>query len=161
MISWQEQGVLCVLGREPAKQVFAARDQQTLIAAVNQLIEAADAAACANCQGCWQTLQQCFSVDSAESEGPGVLAECVAGGRQLQRAPGSIVSMVRPDLVPHIADQLEVMDEQRFLRLVDRVGATNVSELWPIVLDVARVYRRAADEKSAMIFAAAAPLPST
>ena len=57
----------------------------------------------------WKPLHECLAEESADSE-MSLLSQAILGGRSLLRTDNLEVVLIRPDLVPHVADALQKVE---------------------------------------------------
>lgn len=157
-------GVLLTLGRDDAKSVFAAREDELLKATLVSILSTIESQCLADCQSQWPTLHRMFTGGSLEPDaGELPLNQCILGGRPLYQGPELTVVVVRPDMVPHIFDalkqlavpDLEVRLAQAQAATDDRlVQAAEIESIAKIVDSVRDVYEFAASHRQAVVFCA-------
>ena len=151
-----DQGVLLVLDRDRAKEIFAAREPANLLEFIKTQAgdgSLVDAGFVLDLQGSGDRLQNQL-VDPALTSDDlrPVLEATLLGGRPLADEQGFQVRLVRPDLVRQIASALDTID-----------GPTFAAQ-WPESADQSRnviaeldsirqLYRRAAEARAAVVFA--------
>lgn len=160
-------GFHLVLRREDAKQLFAQRDPAAIRDYVRKLTQSTDYRK----QGrllelgvAWDTLHRCVTdgtLDPSGGEPP--LNQAFLGGRLLYQGDDYIVSLVRPDMTPYVA---EALVDVKFDQLKDRywkldpndygraLDAKDLDKAWIAFQQVRDLFDAAARELSAMVFAA-------
>lgn len=152
-----DRGVLLALGRDHAKQLFAAKQPELLQEFLESLL--ADAKlqqqnAVTDLAGLWQPLQDVLTkpelvADEADRQG---LALCLLGGRPLPGEPALIARLVRPDVVPQLSVALaKVSPEAVGGGWSDEATKTLAQERFAAIV---QLYKQAAAERAAIVFAA-------
>ena len=122
-----------VVERDRAKTLFAAaRNPDELLDFVDQLVSDT------NCQRLeigdqWQALHD--QLAAVQDDSP--LQHAILGGRPLNADPQRPIILVRPDIVPAVADAIEALEW---------------SDGNPII-EIGKIFRAAANAKAAMMFA--------
>ncbi|MCR9116317.1 MAG: YfbM family protein [bacterium] len=137
-----------IVAREDAKKVFAqdADALQTMLeqwrndsARESMRLETGDD---------WQAWDAAFESVSTASDENGPLKFVFLGGRPLPEQPGETVRLIRPDMVPHIAEVLKQVDRDSLATLGGDVDAK--------LTQLAALFAAAAEQRSAMLFYAPA-----
>ena len=147
------QGILMVFDRDRSKQLFAAKDTESLLAVVNaaradrQLWKDGLAV---SCQGVANRLQEIVSECEVPDENiRPALDQAFLGGRTLSTDPALQVYLVRPDIVPHVYDALKRVRSATIKSHLDLATETVVYDLF---LSARAIYEVAADERSAIVY---------
>jgi hypothetical protein len=147
-----EAAALYSLTRDEAKGLFAAAKNCELTSFVSALRAPENVRSSqriCDVPAEWQVLQTCLNTE--------LLAQSFAGGRELLCSERQIAALVRPDLVPHVAQALDdfTSDHLRvaFGRL-EPVPAIGVEALLDLLATTRDFYRRAAEEGNSVLFAA-------
>lgn len=158
---------LAALDRERSKQFFVARLDHERLHFVQQLGGEGDCPS-AILDPSWRTLHQFFHLNvhaADDSVDAAALGLALAGGRVMHQSAESMVTLIRPDLVPVVADALQSVNLQR-LREFQRAELADlaqsgdisaVSEFEPLMSLAERVqqfYRQAQQSSAAVAFAA-------
>lgn len=139
---------LVALDLDAAKQFFGHRDD----AARLEFVKSQAAERSLDLSKTWRALQACLG-----DQPP--LGMCLLGGRQMQRSGPAIVSLLRPDMVPAVADALAALDasfvSDQFDSLSEPIRATATKEqVQQSLEELQECFRQAASEQAASVFAA-------
>ncbi len=104
------EGALVALDRDRAKQLFGARGSDALKAFLAELVESEPPGQDGRivcCRGMARPLQEVLDTcPSVDDDSRPALQQAIWGGRPLSDEPDLQVRLVRPDLVPHVAEAL-------------------------------------------------------
>ena len=102
------EGALVALDRDRAKQLFGARGSDALKAFLAELVESEPPGQDGRivcCRGMARPLQEVLDTcPSVDDDSRPALQQAIWGGRPLSDEPDLQVRLVRPDLVPHVAE---------------------------------------------------------
>lgn len=150
------QGLLMVFDRDRSKLLFGAKDPDSLLAVLDgvrsdrQLWKDGLIISCRKlADALQQALSECDVPD--ESLRP-ALEQTFLGGRSLADGPPLVVSLVRPDIVPHVYAALKRVPSAAVKAKLPEAVAGAAYELF---LSTRAVYEIAAEERSAVVYAAA------
>lgn len=157
-------GVLFVLSRENAKTFFGLKADELLVGYISDLLDSNDDVPRVTLDGTWETLHRCFSDGTLNPVGgTAPMNHCLLGGRQMYEGSDRVISLVRPDVVPHVAIELAGV-EKSWLR--ERYESTSADagndpfdtdkfeEAYAKVEAIHTLYMVAAEEGGAVVFAA-------
>jgi hypothetical protein len=118
----------------------------------------------------WDAIHRCLTGDQTPggmvnpNSGTGPLKLCVLGGAELMEADHHIITLVKPDEVPRVADALTKIDKaelrKRFFRLDPKavsdypIDGDEFEYTWSNFAGLPAFYRRAADSGRAVLFIA-------
>ena len=148
--------VLIALDLDQSKQFFGHRDDAARLEFVKSLASANSL----NVGKTWRALEEVLSDNKHEPDGvPSPLSLCLSGGRPMQKSGPEIVSLLRPDMVPVVAEALQSLNssaiQERYAKLDQPLAATvSVEDVKNSLEELSSFYRHAADERSAVVFAA-------
>ncbi|MCA9170463.1 MAG: DUF1877 family protein [Planctomycetales bacterium] len=151
------QGVLMVFDRDRSKQLFGAKDPESL----RQVLEAARAdrvlwkdGLAVSCGGAADRLQVILSECEVPDEAlRPALEQAFTGGRVLSEDTSFQVYLVRPDIVPHVYDALKRV---RSATVKSHLDLTTESHVYDLFLSARAIYEVAADERSAIVYVGSA-----
>lgn len=159
-------GFHILLNREDAKKLFSFKEPEAIRNHVKQLTESKEykqQERVLNCGTSWDTIHRCLcdgTLDPAGGEAP--LNHAVLGGRSIYKSDDYIVSLVRPDMAPFVAEALAdikyEMLHQAYLKIDAKDYGRELSEkdfekAWIIFQQMRAFYETAAQDLDAMIFA--------
>jgi hypothetical protein len=151
------QGVLLALDRDRARMLFGAREPLSLQETVCELVtceslwEERDALAL---EGRGPAIQRVLdAVPLSDLDTRPLLAQTLTGGRPLADQDPWHVFVVRPDVVPQVADALAKIDVADLQRTVtagnsEAGGARTIA----LLAEILEFYRRAAERRSAVAY---------
>lgn len=148
-------GLFFSLSRDDAKTLFVCKNAED----VRQLIAGLKARPANEENGCdvgpaWETLHRCLSEGNTPP-----LNQAVLGGRAMDKGYAGTVNLVRPDIVPHIADALAALSEAELQARFDRHSpeSANFAYTWSRLTALRDFYRRAATAGDAILFVVEEP----
>ena len=153
---------LVALDREHSKQFFAARVDTERLSFVRQLMDRGTTAAVA-LDKTWIALYRLLHREdllATESLDAAALGMALAGGRPMHENTDSVVTLLRPDLVPIVADALQAVRLERLAELAENAQTGHISptldaRTWVALADrLLQFYRQAKQSTSAVAFAA-------
>ncbi|MCH7727503.1 MAG: DUF1877 family protein [Planctomycetes bacterium] len=108
----------------------------------------------------WMTLHRCLTdgtLDPTAGEFP--LNHCFLGGRQLSRASGFSVTLVRPDMTRHVADAISQLADDDLRARYDQhfgqtAGANDLEDAIPALRKLGEFFNTASSLHHAVVFAA-------
>ena len=157
-----KQAFHLALSREDAKQLFGCRDEESLREWIQQFVESDTVwkeQRVVRHVGHWRTLHQCLSDGSLDPDGGEFpLNHVFLGGRKMVNSDSTLVAMIRPDMVPIIADAMASHSREQlqhaFQELVEPVGESAEFEEICNTFDAAQeFFARAAKQQYAAVFA--------
>lgn len=140
-----KQGMLVVLDRDRAKQLFGAREPAKLREVLNQLAtdsQWVNSERMVTLDAQAELLQELLS--SGDNDEP-ALDQAILGGRPLADEPSLRVRVVRPDMVAHVASALQAF------RASPRAGQGSAHQA-EILTRIEKLYAQAVDEAGAVAF---------
>ena len=154
-------GTHLALSREDAKLVFGRREPHTLRELLcDELLSRPAGETRRDCED-WERLHRILTDGSMSSEaGEYPLNQCFLGGRPLDAGGTSVVNMVRPDSVPHVAAALqdfaaESVSSRLEMLPPDYRGARDEEAAAQVATDIAELaefFRAAAEQQQAVLF---------
>ena len=106
-------GVHLAIGEEVVSRLLAAEDDADVISIVGQIEAGLEPRYVFSTDRAWDALHRCLTDGTlALDAGSFPLSHVVLGGVQLCEDDGHLVSLVRPDQVPAVADALTPIDRQ-------------------------------------------------
>lgn len=155
-------GLLVVLHRDRAKEVFGSRDPSRLMQVLEDIVSSAGDSDVVSCDGHWKILHRVLGDGSLTPDGGDLpLNQCVLGGRPLDAGDAMTVRLVRPDMVVHIATALAQLTstdlESRFETAVAAADSAEEANLEIVTLLVDRlrsIFEAAARDRAAVAFCA-------
>ena len=159
-------GWYLILNREEAKQLFAAREDTAVRDVVENLLKRRTAQkddTTLDCGGLWDPIHRSLTDGTLDPEGGRFpINHCVLGGKQLFKGDAFEVVVVRPDIVPHVAEaihglkRVEVQENYRSIS-ADDYGKQPTDEefdlVWNMLSQVRILFEDAADNRDAILFA--------
>ena len=157
-------GLLLVLGREDAREVFEAARNDRVVESVDGLLSRLKESGGVEEIGTgWAVLHATLVAVGGNSEEVSfTLSQCLLGGRSLG-GEKTIAMFVRPDLVLHVVRELEALEKDTFLSAWQEVLAEQKPELpahaveiepWQRIKQIRDVYQRAGEQREAVLFMA-------
>jgi hypothetical protein len=155
-------GVHLAIGEEVVSRLLAAEDDADVISIVGQIEQELEPRYVFTTDRAWDPLHRCLTDGTlALDAGSFPLSHAVLGGVQLCEDDGYLVSLVRPDQVPAVADALTPIDRQ-WLRtrynsfdFPDYEGSRGDEDFeytWANVTGLAEFFHAAAQDRRAVIF---------
>lgn len=159
------RGVHFALTRDEAKRLFAAKTDDALREFLEDLEESSDVwdeGRAQESDKAWDAIHRSLSDGTLEpASGEPPLNQCVLGGRELHRGDGCLVTLVRPDMVPHVAQALAGITREDLRARYDRIepgsydgslGDEDFEYTWGWFEKVRSFYQRAAAGGHCVIF---------
>jgi len=147
-------GVALAFDRDESKELFGAREPEMLRRVLDQQLQQAErwqTDRAVDCERLAESLQAALSECELPNEAlRPALDQTLLGGRPLGDDAQLRIRVVRPDIVPHIAAILDPLSDATVLG--DEAGE-QAERLARVLSAVRRLYRVAAAEKSAVVFA--------
>jgi Domain of unknown function (DUF1877) len=155
-------GVHLAIGEEVVSRLLAAEDDADVVSIVRQVEADPDPRYVFSTGRAWDPLHRCLTDGTlAPPAGSFPLSHAVLGGVQLCEDDGHLVSLVRPDQVPAVADALTPID-RRWLRTrynsfefpgyEGARGDEDFEYMWGRVQGLADFFHAAAQDRRAVIF---------
>ena len=141
---------LLMLDRDTAKQFFGFRDDEQRLAYLNDLKATAESV---DLGAHWPTLHRCLgdgSLDANACVPP--LGDALLGGRQMHQGPDAIVSMLRPDMVPVVAEALAAKDQDWLRERCNSLQLPCDDALFANLSATTQLYQTAAAGRAAVVF---------
>jgi len=156
-------GVHLAIGEEVVSRLLAAEDDADVVAMIVRLIEGdLDPRYVYSTDRAWDPLHRCLTNGTlALDAGSFPLSHVVLGGVQLCEDDGYLVSLVRADQVPAVADALTPIDRQwlrtrynsfEFPGYAGTRGDDDFEATWDSVRGLADFFQAAAQDRRAVIF---------
>ena len=155
-------GVHLAIGEEVVSRLLAAEDDAGVIAIVGRIEANLDARYVFSTDRAWDALHRCLTDGTlALDAGSFPLSHAVLGGVQLCEDDGFLVSLVRPDQVPAVADALTPIDRDWLRRRYYSFefpdyeglrGEEDFDEAWHCVTGLAGFFQIAAHDHRSVIF---------
>ena len=156
-------GVHLAIGEEVVSRLLAAEDDADVVALIVAQLEAErDPRYVFRTGRTWNPLHRCLTNGTlALDAGSFPLSHAVLGGVQLCENDGHLVSLVRPDQVPAVADALTPIDRQwlrtrynsfEFPGYEGSRGDEDFAVAWASVQGLADFFQVAAQDRRAVIF---------
>tara|TARA_B100000686_G_C16334354_1_gene734699 strand:+ start:134 stop:556 length:423 start_codon:yes stop_codon:yes gene_type:complete len=131
--------VFLSLARDDAKELFASRDEESLVRFVSSMYEQKHGNAdVVKTSTDWQDLKSAL----AAFDDDGILGFITDNSRPLLQTEAAFVYIVRPDLVGHIAIKLNSLSD-------DSIAETNMASL---VRELSEFYQRASENGMCTVF---------
>lgn len=161
-------GAHIILGREDAKQLFLHKDDEAIrsfVTGIRQSRKHRDAQLVLECDDSWDPIHRCFSdgtLDHAGGDFP--LNHCVLGGKRLHGGTEFEAVLIRPDIVPHVADSLHHIKRaelhQKYFAIDPQDYGRPLSEadfdkVWLFLQQIRKLFEDAAQDRSAVLFTVA------
>jgi Domain of unknown function (DUF1877) len=155
-------GVHLAIGEEVVSRLLAAEDDADVVSIVRRIEADPDPRYVFSTGRAWDPLHRCLT-DGTLAAGAGSfpLSHVVLGGVQLCEDDGHLVSLVRPDQVPAVADALTPIDRQwlrtrynsfEFPGYEGSPGDADFEYTWGHVSGLADFFHAAAQDRRAVIF---------
>lgn len=159
------QGAHIILTRDDAKRVFGAPDDATVRKVVTELRNCKkhrEAKLVLETGAAWDAIHRCLTegtLDPAEGEFP--INHAILGGKRLHRGADFEAIMVRPDIVPHVAEALHDQKRNdlhsRFMQLNPQDFGRDPTErefdlTWNAMQQIRQLFEDAANERCAVLF---------
>ncbi|MEE3370602.1 MAG: DUF1877 family protein [Planctomycetota bacterium] len=165
----RQVGVLLVLAREDAREMFEAARTGVIAEAVGGLLSRRQAVDRVEEIGTgWALVHAALVTAGGSSEEVSfTLSQCLLGGRALG-GEETVARFVRPDLVSHVLRELEALERDLFLSAWQQVLAeqtlewqANAAEIlpWQRVEQIRGIYQRAGERREAVLFVAVSQDP--
>jgi hypothetical protein len=161
------RGFLIALSREHAKQLFAIKEDASLIKFLDGLKGMPDlkkSGRILDLGTAWDPIHRCLSegeLDPAGGDFP--LNHAILGGKQLHKGVDQTAVLVRPDMTRFIADALEELNEddirKKFLALnkqsyKEPIDEKHFMQTWIALQTVKDFYLATAENMEAVVFTA-------
>jgi hypothetical protein len=158
-------GYHIALSREHAKRVFANKDDATLPPLIEELKN--DKVLKANaqildCKRTWDPIHRCLTEGTLDPEaGEFPRNHVILGGKKLHNGDDYIAVVIRPDMVPFIAEALHDLKEPEFRKcffaLADKgydqpINEKEYSYVWHMVQELRGFYEFCDAERFAVLF---------
>ncbi len=161
------RGFHIALGREHAKRLFGIKDDQEILAFLEELKaspEMKKSGRLLDSGTAWDGLHRCLTegeLDPAAGDFP--LNHAVLGGKRLYQGSDYVAVLIRPDMARFISDALDEVDEadfrQKFFALnrdsyKQPLGEKEFTQHWIVLQDLQVFFEAAADNLEAVVFMA-------
>ena len=160
-------GFHILLNREDAKKLFGFREPEQIRDFVRQLSQSQDyrkRGRLLELGATWDTLHRCLTDGTLDpNAGDPPLNQCFLGGRSLYDREDAIISLVRPDMAPYVAEALgEVKFEDLQKKYYELDAAAygrplhekDLEKAWIVFQQVRTFYEFASEDLSAVLFIA-------
>ncbi len=145
-----KRGVLFAVDRDRAKSLFAARGDDALRDCIRDFAAAESIwseNSAIDCEGNWQAIDASLSA----MEGKAQLDHCLLGGRPMYQGSEMTVTLVRPDLVPHLANLLAEVEDDALRESLP--ADVDFADLQATFVKIRELYRFAVEHRAAVVFA--------
>ena len=151
-----------VLTRDDAKLVFAQKDDESVRRIVNELRQCPKRRAdelVLECGTDWDPIQRALTDGKLDTDFP--LDHCVLGGRQMHKGDDFDAILIRPDIVPHVADALHELNREEFFESYMAIDPSDYGKepseveadhVWCTLKLIRQMYDAAASEHAAVVF---------
>jgi hypothetical protein len=159
------QGAHIILAREDAKKVFAASDDAAVRKIVTELRNSKkhrDAKLVLETGTSWDAIHRCLTEGTLDPEsGEYPLNHTILGGKRLYKGNDFEAIMVRPDIVPFIAEGLHHLKRDVILSRYHKIdpadygqplSITDFDKIWNSLQQIRQLYEDAASELCAVLF---------
>ena len=159
------KGAFIILTREDAKTLFAQTEDSDIrrtVEALRQSPKHRDAGLVLECGTAWDPIHRCLTEGTlAPDAGEFPLDHCVLGGRRLHPGAEFEAVLVRPDIVPHVADGLHNLKREEFRSCFMNLDPSDfgrqpteaeADEVWSTLKLVRQLYEDASSEHAAVVF---------
>ena len=144
------RGVLLAIDRDGAKSLFGARGDDALRDFISRLATESSIwseQSAVDCQGNWQIIDQCLG----QMENGAQLQQCLLGGRPMYQGSEMTVTLIRPDLVPHLASGLDGVDDEALRKSLP--ADQDFADMYATFQHLRDLYRSAAGQRLSIVFA--------
>lgn len=154
-----------VLMRDDSKQLFAQKEDEAVRKTVENLRQSPkhrENGLLLECGADWDPIHRALTegkLDPDDGEFP--LDHCVLGGRQLHAGEGFDAILIRPDVVPHVAEALHELRRETFFEnymAIDPVDygkeptEAEADRVWGTLKLIRQMFEDAANEHAAVVF---------
>ena len=159
------QGAHIILTREDAKKVFSATDDTSVRKVVTELRNSKkhrDGKLVLETGASWNAIHRCLTEGTLEpGAGEFPLNHAILGGRRLHQGTDYEAIMVRPDIVPHIAEMLHHVKRETIHEAYHKIDPadygqqltiTDFDRIWNSLQQIRQLYEDAASERCAVLF---------
>jgi hypothetical protein len=159
------QGAHIVLTREDAKTVFSAADDEAVrktVTALRNSKKHRDAKLVLETGTSWDAIHRCLTEGTLDPEaGEFPLNHTILGGKRIHKAGDFEAIMVRPDIVPYIAEQLHHVKRDVIHSAYQKIDPadygqpltiTDFDKIWNSLQQIRQLYEDAATERCAVLF---------
>jgi hypothetical protein len=161
-------GAYIVLTRDDAKLLFAQKEDAAIRKTVEQLRSSAKRKSdglILECGTDWDAIQRALTEGKLEhGAGEFPLDHCVLGGKRLHQGKEFDAILIRPDIVPHVAQGLHDLKRDAFVEkylALDPADygrqptATESDRIWSTLKLIRQLFEDAANEHAAVVFTVA------
>ncbi len=158
-------GAHIILGREDAKQLFAQKGDaavRSYAAALRTSRKLREAHLILECGQAWNPIHRCLTDGTLEPAGGEFpLNHCILGGRRLHQASDFEAVLIRPDIVPFIAESLHILKRtelhEKYFAINPEDYGKPISEpdfdtVWTSLMHIRQLFDDAAVDRSAVLF---------
>lgn len=161
------QGFLILIDREDAKKLFAQKESEGIRKFVEQLTQSKEyrsAQRVLDLGTHWDGIHRCLTEGTLDPEaGEPPLNQAVLGGKRVMSTDDYVVSFVRPDMTPYVAEALADVRYEDFYKKYFAMSPTDYGReltekdferIWVTFRQLVDFYESGALDLSAMAFAA-------
>ena len=150
------------LDREDAKQLFGCRDETALRDVVQQWAESDliwEEQRVVRCAACWPALHRCLSDGSLDLDGGEFpLNHVFLGGRSMANNELLLVALVRPDMVPMVAQAMASLSREELQQAYENLEESqretaDFEAIWNAFETARDFFARSAEQRHAVAFA--------
>lgn len=158
-------GAHIILGREDAKQLFGKSDDasvRTFVTGLRGSRKHRESHLILDIGSTWDPIHRCLTDGTLEPEGGEFpLNHCILGGRRLHKGPGFEAVLIRPDIVPHVAESMHHMKRQDLHGKYFSIDAANYGQapseqefdkVWLMLQQIRKLFEDAAMDRCAVLF---------
>jgi hypothetical protein len=159
-------GYYFILTRDDAQRLFAANGDDAILQMVDEFARSKirrDDKLFHHCGDAWNPIHRCLTEGTLDREaGEFPLNHCVLGGRRLSKGSAFEAVLIRPDIVPHVAEALHRVKRVEFREAYWRLSPDEYGRqptekefdfVWTSLLQIRQLFEDAAENREAVLFA--------
>ena len=159
------QGAYIVLKREDLKQLQAQQGDEAVRAFASALRQSKtyrNEGLILDCGTCWDPIHRCLTEGTLDpNAGEFPLSQFVLGGKRLHRGGGFEAVLVRPDIVPHVAEATRDIKRAEFQQKYYQLDPQDygqpphekeLDKVWSVFRQVQQLFDDAAADRAAVLF---------
>ena len=167
------QGTYLILQREDSKRLQTLDQDEAVRAAVCELKRSKtyrDAGLVLECGDCWNAIHRCLSDGTLDPDvGEFPLNNLVLGGKRLFKGSGFYAVLVRPDIVPFVAESARDVKRSELRELYFNWTASvrsgterkEFDRVWSLFRQIQQLFDDASADRAAVLFTAAPALANS
>lgn len=158
-------GAHIILGREDAKQLFGLANDTAIrdfVTALRKSRKHRESHLILDIGTTWNPIHRCLTDGTLEPEGGEFpLNHCILGGRRLHKGPGFEAALIRPDIVPHVAESLHHMKRQELHAKYFAIDSADYGQslteqefdkVWLMMQQIRKLFEDASVDRCAVLF---------